>query len=110
MPQTKSFGKGEGACRSAAGLTSPSAAFAGGAARPSAESPASLAKCRRENRENIGVSVTVGVDLPDRNPVDLEGDRNRGFSVDEPHTLKIFRVHRQMTIAAANLTRPPRRL
>ena len=84
MPQTKSFGNGEGACRSAAGLTSPSADFAGVDASPSAESPASLAKCRRENFENIGFSVTVGIDLPDRNPVDLEGDRNRGVRVHEP--------------------------
>jgi hypothetical protein len=81
-------------------LTSASAAFAGVAASPSAESPASLAKCRRENPENIGVSVTVGIDLPDRNPVDLEGDRNRGFRVHEPPRLKFFEPIAGLTIAA----------
>ena len=77
-----------------------SAASAGGAARPSAESPASFAKCRRENLENIDFLPSgLRIDLVGGNPVDLEGDRRRGFVAStNPTPLKFFEPIARLTI------------
>src|SRR5882762_6421454 len=88
VPHRKSFGKPAGACPSVDGLVSLSADWAG-LAIPSADQPASFAKCRRENLPNIAFS-RAGVDLIGGNSVDLECDGCRRFAIDESDAVEKF--------------------